>query len=127
MRVVIEAVHEPKARAQRRGEHARAGRGADECEAWQVDLDRSRGWTRIDDDVEAKVLHRRVEVFLDRRVQAVDFINEEHIALLDVCEHACEVAGLFDLRARGGVELGACGFGDEICERGFAEAGWTGK
>ena len=48
----------------------------------QVELDRAGGGAGVDDDVEPVVLHRRVEVFLDGRVEAVDFVDEEDVALL---------------------------------------------
>ena len=36
----------------------------------------------VDDDVEPEVLHRGVEVFLDGRREAVDFVDEENVAAL---------------------------------------------
>ena len=56
-------------------------------------------------------------------MQAVDFINEENVALLQVREDACEVTGALDLRAAGRVQLRADRAGDEIGQRGLAEAG----
>ena len=45
-----------------------------------------------DDDVELEVLHRRIEHLLDDAVQAVDLVDEEHVAALEVGEDRREVA-----------------------------------
>ena len=55
----------------------------------------------VDDDVELEVLHRRVEVFLDGLLEAVDFVNEQHVALLEVGQQAGQVAGFLDGGAAG--------------------------
>ena len=54
-----------------------------------------------DHDVELVVLHRRIEDLLDRRAHAVDFVDEEHLALLEVRQHGGEIAGLLDHRTGG--------------------------
>ena len=77
----------------------------------------------IDDDVQPVILHRRIEIFLDGRVQAVDFVDEKDVALLDVGEDSGEVARLFDLRAGSRMELGARRFGNQVGQRGFARPG----
>ena len=38
-------------------------------------------------DVELVVLHRRIEDLLDGRRQPVDFVDEQHLVLLQVGEH----------------------------------------
>ena len=57
--------------------------------------DAARVWPLIDDDVELEVLHGRVEVFLDRRLEPVDFVDKEHVAAFERGEQAREIAGLF--------------------------------
>ena len=125
--VIVEAVHQAEARAQRCGEHARAGGGTHQREARQVDLDGTRRRPGIDDDIQPVILHRRIQIFLDGGMQAVDFIDEEHVALLDVGEDAGEVARLLDLRAGGGVKLGAGSARNQVGQRGLAEAGRAGQ
>ena len=39
----------------------------------------------IDDDVELEVLHCGVEVFLDRGLQTMNLIDEQHSPALDIC------------------------------------------
>ena len=48
-----------------------------------------------DDDVQLVVLKRGVEEFLQRRLQAVDFINKEHLLVADVGQNGRQVT--FDL------------------------------
>ena len=66
MRVKLQAKLHAEAIPQRRRDHARARRGADEREVRNVDLDGLRSGTRADDDVEAEVLHRRIQHLFDR-------------------------------------------------------------
>ena len=43
-------------------------------------------------DVELEVLHRRVEHLFDGSGQAVDLVDEEHVALAELAEDGGEVA-----------------------------------
>ena len=53
----------------------------------------------------------------------MDFVDEQDIARFEVGQKAGEVAGLLDGRAAGALEIGAHGFGEDVGEGGFAEAG----
>src|SRR3954464_4756656 len=46
----------------------------------------SRGGALADDDVEPEVFERRVEDLLDRAVQAMDLVDEQHVVLLEARE-----------------------------------------
>ena len=63
-------------------------------------LHRARRRPLADDEVELEILHRRIEDFLDRRGQAMDLVDEEHVALFEVGQQRREIAGLGDHRAR---------------------------
>ena len=76
-----------------------------------------------DDEVELEILHRRIEDFLDRRIQPVDLVDEEHVARFEIGEERGQVAGLGDHRARGGAEVDAELARDDVRKRGLAEAG----
>ena len=82
--VVVEAGHEPEAIAQRAGDGAGAGGGADEGEAGQIEPDRSGGRTLAQHDVDLEVLHGGVEDLLDDARQPVDLVDEEHVALAEL-------------------------------------------
>src|SRR3546814_5536921 len=66
-------------------------RSADEGELRQVDPHRTRRRPFADHDVERTVLHRRIEDFLDRGRQAVDLVDEQHVAILEIGEQRREV------------------------------------
>ena len=89
----------------------------------EVDLDRARRRPFADDEVELEVLHRRIEDLLDRRIEPVDLVDEQHVALLEIGEQRREVAGLGDHRPGGGAEVHAELARDDLRERGLAEAG----
>jgi len=56
-------------------------------------------------------------------VQAVDLVDEEHVALVDVGEDRGEVPCPLDGRAAGGVDAHAELTRDDVCERGLAQPG----
>ena len=81
-RVEIEPDRNAEAVAQRRRQQPSARRRADEGELRKVDLHRARRRAFADDEVELEVLHRRIEDFLHRRIEPVDFVDEQHVARL---------------------------------------------
>ena len=81
--VVAEPERHPEAVAQRRRQQPGARRRADERERRQVERQRSRRGALAEDDVEPEVLERRVEDLLDGAVEAVDLVDEEHVARLE--------------------------------------------
>ena len=121
--VEIQAHGDAEAVAQRRGEQPRARGGADQREAGELDLDRARRRPLADDEIELVVLHGGIEDLLDRRVEAVDLVDEEDVAVLQVGEQRGEIAGLGDDGARGGAEAHAQLARHDLGERGLAEAG----
>ena len=89
--------------------------------------DRARRRSLADDEVELEVLHRRIEDLLDRRVQPVDLVDEQHVAILEIGEERGEVARPGDHRARGRAEIDAELARDDLGERRLAEAGGPGE
>ena len=98
--VEIKPHRNAEAVAQRIGQKAGARRGADQREFGEVDLHRTRRRPFADDEIELKILHRRIEDFLDRRIEAMDLVDEQHIALFEIGEERRKIAGLGDHRAR---------------------------
>ena len=78
--------------AKRRREETRARGRADERERRQVERERPRPSTLADDDVEPKVLERRVEDLLDRAVDAMDLVDEEDVLHVEAGEDRGHVA-----------------------------------
>src|SRR6476469_492617 len=97
--VVLQARGDTEAGPQRRREHTRAGGGANEGERRQRNLHRAGVRTRVEHDVDAVVFHRRIEVLFHYRVEAVDFVDEEHIMRFEVGEQAGQVRRLVEHRA----------------------------
>ncbi len=125
--VVVESGDEPEAVAQRTGDHAGAGGGADEREARQRQADARRGRALADDDVELEVLHRRIEDLLDGPGQAVDLVDEQDVALVELGEDGRQVAGAFERRTGRDVQVHSHLGGDDAGERGLAEPGRPGE
>ena len=84
-----------------------ARRRADQREFGEIELDRARRRSLADDEIELKILHRRIEHFLDRGIEPVDFVDEQHVALFEIGEQRGEIAGLGDHRPGGGAEIDA--------------------
>ena len=80
-----------------------------------------------EDDVEAIVLHRRVERLLDRGREPVDLVDEEDVARRERGEEAGEVALLHERGAARHVERDAQLAREDVRERGLAEAGRAGE
>ena len=126
-RVEIEPDGDAEAVAQRRRQQAEPRGRADERELGEVDAHRARRRPLADDEVELEVLERRIEDLLDRRAQAVDLVDEQDVAILEVGQQRGEVAGLGDDRARGGAKADAQLLGHDLRQRRLAEAGRPGE
>ena len=123
VRVEVEPERQPEAVAERRRQQAGARGRADQRERRQVERQRARGRPLADDDVEPEVLERRVEDLLDRAVQAVDLVDEEHVARLERGEDRGDVALALERRAGDLADADAELLADDLRERGLAEAG----
>ena len=113
--------------AQRAGDEARPGGGADQREGRQVEAQRAGGGTLAQHDVELVVLHRRVEDLLHRAGQAVDLVDEQHVALFELGQHSGDVPGPLEGGPGGDVHGDAQLVGHDAGQRGLAEAGWAGE
>src|SRR6185369_943503 len=98
-------------------QQARARGRADERERRKVERHRPRRGPLADDDVEAEVLERRIEDLFDRRVQAVDLVDEEDVARLERGEDRGEVAFALDRGPRNGADADAELLADDVGER----------
>ena len=100
---------------------------ADQRERRQLERHDARAGALPDGDRQALVLHRRIERLLQRARQAVDLIDEEHAARLERGQKRGDVSLALERRPGGlherHVELG----GDDLRERGLAQAGRPGE
>ena len=121
--VEIEPDRNAEAVAQRRRQQPLPGGRADQGEARQVDPHRARRRSFADHQVERAVLHRRIEHLLDRRIEAVDLVDEQDVAVLEIGEQRGEIARLGDHRAGGGAKADAHLAREDSGERRLAEPG----
>ena len=120
--VVVEPVRDAEAVAQRRGQKPGAGRGADQRERLQLEPERVGAGPLADHDVDAAVLHRRIEQLLDRAVQAVDLVDEEDVLRLERGQDRGHVGLAVDGRARHDPKRRGHLDRDDARERRLAEA-----
>ena len=81
----------------------------------------------IDDDVEFEIFHRRIKVFLDGFLKAMDLVDEQNVAFLEVGQQTGEVGGFLDGGSTGCLEGRTHRLGENVGEGGFAETGWTAQ
>ena len=120
--VEIEAMDDAEAGAQRRGDESGARGGADEREMVQVEGMNARAGALADDEVDAKIFHGGIEDFFDGGLQAMNFVEKENFLCLEGSEDGGEVAFAFEQRAGAGFDGNIEFVGDDLGERGFAEA-----
>ena len=120
--VEVEADGDAETVAKRRREEARPRRRADEREFRKIDLDRARRRPLADHEIELKILHRGVEDLLDRRIEPVDLVDEQNVALLEIGEDRRKVARLRDDGAGGRAEADPHLARDDLGKRRLAEA-----
>ena len=108
---------------QRRGEQAGAGRRPHQREALELQLDGARRRPFADDDVELAVFHRRIEDLLHHRRQAMDLVDEQHVAVVEIGQLRGQVALPFQHRPRGAFQGDRHLIGDDVRQRGLAETG----
>src|SRR5262245_24774368 len=125
--IKIESHWDAEAVTQRISEQTGAGGRTDQRKGGEIDLDRARGGSLADDEVELKVLHRRIEDLLDRRIEPMDLVDEKDIAFFEIRQQSRKIAGLGDHRSRRGTEIHAKLARHDLCERRLAEAGGTDK
>ena len=78
-------------------------------------------WSLIDDDVEPVILHRRIEIFFDRRLQPVNLVDEEDVAFFQAGQQSREFARFLDHWPTGVLHTHAHRVGDDMGERRLAE------
>ena len=118
---------DPEAVAQRRRQQAGPRRGADEREGRQVERHDLRPRALPDRDRQPAVLHRGVEGLLQRAVEAVDLVHEEHRAGLERGQQRGDVALALE-RGPGRLDEGHVELvGQDLRQRGLAQARRPGQ
>src|SRR4051812_8929406 len=126
-RVGLEAGLDAEAVAQRRGQQPRARRRADQRERRQLERHHARAGALADGDRQPAVLHGGVEGLLQRAVEPVDLVDEEHRARLERGEEGGDVALALERRARRLHERHLELAGDDLGQRRLAQPGRAGE
>ena len=122
MAVKLQPRHDAKAVAQRVGQHAGARGRAHQREGLQIQLDRARRRAFANHDVDLVVLQRGVEDLFHHRRESVDLVDEQHIVFFEVGQQRRQVFGLFQHRAAGLAQIDAQLVGNDVAQRGLAQA-----
>src|SRR5262249_17110117 len=104
---------------------SRARSRSNEREVAQMKGMYARAGPLSNDEIDPEILHCGIEDFFDGRLQAMNFVEEENLALLERRENRGEIAFGFEKRAGAGLDGNFKFVGDDLCERGLAEAGRT--
>ena len=87
----------------------------------QVQLDAAGRRPLVDHDVDAVVLHGRIEVFLHHGAEPVDLVDEEHVVRLQRGQYARQIAGLVQHGAGRDLEAHAQLVGDDVAQGGLPQ------
>ena len=93
----------------------------------KVDLDGARRRSLADHKIELEILHGWIENFFNCRAEAMDLVDEEHIALFKIGELRGQITCLGNHRAGGRAKVHAQLTGDNLRERCLAKPGWADK
>ena len=88
----------------------------------QVYLDAASRRTLVYHDIDAVILHRRIEILLYHRRKSVDFIDKEHIVGLQRGKDSRQIARLIKHRTRCNLEFYAQFIGDDVAQRGLTQS-----
>ena len=125
--IVIQSDVESEAGTQRCGDHPLSGGGSDQREMRYIQPDRARPGPLFKHDIDEKILHGAVEVFLHSGIEAMDFVDEEDVSFLQGSQEAGKVSGFFDRGPAGTFQVAAAFVGDDVGQSGFSESRRTGK
>src|SRR6266436_8370865 len=109
-----------EARAQRGSDESGASSGADEREMAEGKGMDAGAWALADDEVDAKIFHRRVEDFFYGGLETMDFVEEEDFLRFEGSEDGGEVALALEEGAGAGLDGDGQLVGDDLRQGGLA-------
>jgi hypothetical protein len=107
----------------RSGDQARARGGANQSEVSQLEWMNAGAGTLANDQVDAKILHRWIENFLDSGLQAMDFVEKENFLAFERSQDCRQIAFSLQERPSAGLNGDIQFIGDNLGESGLAETG----
>ncbi len=120
--VKIEPVHDSETRAQRRRNQSRARCRANQCEMSQLKGMNPRSRPLPDNQVHAKIFHRRIQHFFHRRLQPVNFIHKKNFLAFERGQYRGQVAFALQQRSRAGLDRHVQFVGDNLRQRRFSQS-----
>ena len=124
---MLESVADAEAVAQRGRQQPGAGRRPDQGERRQRQGHGAGAGALAEHHRQLVVLHRRVEGLLDRAAEPVDLVDEEDAPRLERGQERGDVGLALERRPRGLDQRHPHLGGDDVGERGLAEAGRPGE
>jgi len=122
-RVEIETHDHAEAVAQGSRDHARARRRPHQREGLDIERVVARVGSLVDDELALERVHGLVHVLFQDARQAVNLVDEDDLVLLDMAQHAEQLGGILERRARrhldGNLELA----GNDVRECGLPQPG----
>src|SRR2546423_9831586 len=97
-RIEIQMKVDSETATQRRRDQSLPGCGANQSELRQLELDRARTRALPDQKIETEVFHRRIKFFFERGEQAMNLVDEEHVAFLQIRQQRRNIASLLNRR-----------------------------
>ena len=122
VRVVIKAKNGTEPVAQWGADQGVPGRGSDQRKGIDAEIDAARRQALAHHPGEEEVLHRRVHHLLDGAVEAMDFVDEQHVVGLKTGQDRRNVAGPLDGRPGGDLDGRTHLVGDDVGQGGLAQA-----
>ena len=126
-RIGLQLLVHSEPRAERPRDLTLTRRRPDQGEVAKIDPDRPGGGSLVEHDVEGEILHGGVHVLLHDNGQAVDLVDEEDVAGIQVGEDPGEILGPRQRGAGGGVDLRPHLPRDEIRKRGLPQPRQAGE
>src|SRR5208337_584581 len=99
----------------------------DKGKMFEVQFDRACTRPFTDHHIDEKILHCRVQYFLDDRVDPVDLVDEQDIPPFKGGEECSNIPGFLEHRTRRGPNIRPHLAGDDMGKRGLAKPRRTGE
>jgi hypothetical protein len=120
--VVIESSNQSEPISKGAGDEPGPSCRTNEGESREVESNRTSGGAFAQHDVELKIFHRWVQHLFDIPAEAMDLVDEKHIAFAEASEDRGEISGTVESWTGGDVECDLEFSGDDARQRGLAEA-----
>ena len=118
-------MHDAEPVPQGRSQQPRPGRGADQREVGDIQLDGPRRRSLSDHDVNLVILHGGVEDLFHHRAEAVYLVDKQHVPGFQVGQQRRQVAGPLQYGARGLAQVHPQFIGDNMRQGRFPQPGRT--